>query len=210
MNLSSGRMRPMKKAEFLEALAQRLKGLPQGDIEKSLDYYSEMIEDRMEDGMTEEAAVAALGPLDEIANQIWMDTSLPKLIKSRTKRERDLRVWEIVLLVLGSPVWLPLLIAAIAVFFSLYIVLWSLVLVCYAVDLTFAVGTLAGLAGIAAALLASQPVQAALFLGAGLFCGGCAILLFFGCNQVTLGIARASKGLMLWLKARFVGKRGNQ
>ena len=200
----------MTKLEFLGTLAQRLNGLPQGDIEKSLDYYREMIDDRMEDGMTEEEAVEALGPIDEIARQIWMDTSLPKLIKSRAKREGDLRVWEILLLVLGAPMWIPLLFAGVVVFLSLYIVLWSLVLVCYAVDFSFAVSALAGVAAIVGTLVTGQILQAVLYLGAVLFCGGCAILLFFGCNQVALAIARASKGLMLWLKARFVGKRGNQ
>lgn len=200
----------MTKAEFLGALAQRLNGLPLGDIEKSLDYYREMIDDRMEDGMSEEEAVAALGPVEEIARQIWMDTSLPKLIKSKAKREQDLRAWEIVLLVLGSPLWIPLLLAGVLIFLSLYLVLWSLVLVCYAVDLSFAVAALAGVAGIVGSLLSGLPIQAALWLGAGLFCGGGAILLFFGCNQITLGIARASKGMMRWLKARFIGRRGNQ
>ena len=38
----------MKKQEFLRALWNKLSELPKEDIETSLDYYAEMIEDRME------------------------------------------------------------------------------------------------------------------------------------------------------------------
>ena len=38
---------------------------------------------------------------------------------------RQLKAWEIVLLVLGSPLWLSLGLAAIAVIFAFYVVLWS-------------------------------------------------------------------------------------
>ena len=43
----------MTKQEFLRELWNRLTELPQEDVEKSLDYYSEMIDDRVEDGLTE-------------------------------------------------------------------------------------------------------------------------------------------------------------
>ena len=56
----------------------------------------------------------------------------------------DPRRWLIVLLALGSPIWLSLLIAAAAVVLSLYIVLWSLILSLWAVELSLAVAALAG------------------------------------------------------------------
>lgn len=54
----------MKKQEFLDALRVGLTG--SGDAEEVLDFYREMIEDRMEDGMEEEAAVEQLGSVEEI------------------------------------------------------------------------------------------------------------------------------------------------
>ena len=60
----------MNKKAFLWALMDGLSGLPMEDIERSLDYYSEMIDDRMEDGLSEEEAVAAMGPVKEICAQI--------------------------------------------------------------------------------------------------------------------------------------------
>ena len=98
----------MNKYEFLGRLRERLVGLPPKDIEKSLDYYAEIIADRVEDGMSEEEAVAALGTLDEIVAQILEDTPLPKLVKEKVRPKRALRTWEILLIVLGFPLWLPL------------------------------------------------------------------------------------------------------
>ncbi len=47
----------MNKEEFLKTLERLLKGLPKQENQKMLDYYAEMIEDRMEEGMSEENAV---------------------------------------------------------------------------------------------------------------------------------------------------------
>ena len=56
----------MNKQEFLDRLRKGLSGLPQAEREERLLFYSEMIDDRMEEGLTEEEAVAALGSLEEI------------------------------------------------------------------------------------------------------------------------------------------------
>ena len=49
----------MGKQEFLAQLRKGLQGLPQEDIEERLTFYSEMIDDRMEEGLSEEEAVSA-------------------------------------------------------------------------------------------------------------------------------------------------------
>ena len=51
----------MTKLQFLLALHDKLTGLPRDEVEERLNFYSEMIEDRMEDGLSEEEAVAAIG-----------------------------------------------------------------------------------------------------------------------------------------------------
>ena len=56
----------MLKQEFLAQLRDALCGLPQRDIDERLTFYSEMIDDRMEEGLSEEEAVAAVGSVDEI------------------------------------------------------------------------------------------------------------------------------------------------
>ncbi|MGN0968801.1 MAG: DUF1700 domain-containing protein [Oscillospiraceae bacterium] len=196
----------MNKQQFLAAIGEQIQSLPPGDVEKSLDYYCEMIDDRMEDGLSEEEAVAALGSPEEIAAQILMETPLPKLVKAKLKPSRALKAWEIVLLVLGSPVWLPLLLAAGIIVLAVYIVLWAVIVVLYAVDLSFAAAAVGGIAGLFLLLYGGIPVQAVLFLGGGLVCAGLAILLFFAFNQVTRCLIGLSKMPVHWIKGRFIGK----
>ena len=44
----------MKKQTFLDMLKKRLSGLPKQEIAERLTFYNEMIDDRMEEGMSEE------------------------------------------------------------------------------------------------------------------------------------------------------------
>ena len=60
----------MTKAEFLEQIKAKIAHLPYEDLRKNLDFYSEMIEDRMEEGLTEEEAVATMEPPEVIAAKI--------------------------------------------------------------------------------------------------------------------------------------------
>lgn len=60
----------MNKQEFLAALRAGLSGLSQEDLQRTLDFYAEIIDDCMEDGMTEAEAVVAVGPLDEILSHL--------------------------------------------------------------------------------------------------------------------------------------------
>ena len=135
----------MNKQAFLAQLRKGL--LPEDDIDERLTFYSELIDDRMEDGIPEETAVHETGTVDELVSQIVADIPLGKLVKEKITPKKRPKAWEIVLLVLGSPVWLPLLIAAFAVMLSLYVVLWSVIIVLWAAFVSFAA---CGPAGIAA------------------------------------------------------------
>lgn len=196
----------MNKQEFLTAIRSRLYGLPQSDLQKSLDYYSEMIDDRMEDGLSEEEAVKALGSIDEIVQQILMETPLPALVKEKTRPSRRIKGWEIALLILGSPIWLPLLFAALVVILAVVAVCWCAILVLYIADLCFATGTVAGVVCAGVFIWSGYPVQAVILLGAGLICLGLTILWFFVCNKIVSLTLRANKWIMLRVKSRFIRK----
>jgi uncharacterized membrane protein len=60
----------MTKLKFLLELEKKLSALSQEDIEERLTFYSEIIEDRVEEGISEEDAVAPIGNIEEIAAQI--------------------------------------------------------------------------------------------------------------------------------------------
>ena len=95
----------MNKQEFLGALRRGLLGLTEEDIENSVEFYSEMIDDRIDEGMSEDEAVADIGSANEVIQQILSEASLTKLVKRKVKKNRSLKGWEIVLLIAGSPVW---------------------------------------------------------------------------------------------------------
>lgn len=196
----------MTKLEFLAALRERLSGLPLEDIEKSVEYYSEMIEDRMEDGVAEEAAVEAIGSVDGIAAGILADSSSPKPAKTRGNQKRQRKTWKIVLLVLGSPVWLPLLLAAAIILLSVYIVLWSVVVVFYAAAVTLGAAAVAGVFGMISLGISGGIAQGLLFLGAGLLCAGLAILWFQLSNLTAKGVLLLGKRMFVGIKRRFIGK----
>ena len=60
----------MTKQEFLTALERALSKLPHAEVQQAIAFYDEAISDRVEDGMSEDDAVASLGDVDEIARQI--------------------------------------------------------------------------------------------------------------------------------------------
>ncbi len=184
----------MLKYEFLANLQKRLDNLPVADRQKTLDYYAEMIDDRIEDGLPEEEAVAAIGAPAEIATQILGDPSLvettaseKKGISATTPRKKR-AAWEIVLLIAGSPVWVPLLAAAAIILLAVIIVLASLVIALWAIDLALSA------TGVALLLLSPFHFASGAFwssltcVGTGLFAVGLAIFLFHGCKQATFGV----------------------
>lgn len=196
----------MNKNEFLTALRGRLNGLPEEDIIKSMDYYGEMLDDRIEDGMSEEEAVEALGSIEDIMSEILSAVSLPKLVKEKVKPKRALKAWEIVLLILGAPLWIPLVAAVLITVLSIYLSIWSIIISLYAVDLSVAVSGLVCI-GVAVALLFNgQLIPCGVVFGTGLVCMGLSILLFLGFNLITKGILWVSKKALLGVKGWFVKK----
>lgn len=125
----------MTKQEFLKQLEKALGALPKNEIDKSLLYYSEIIDDSIEEGLTEAQAVNRLESVDVISQRILYETPLPVLISSRMKNKNN---WtNALLIVLGFPLWFPLLVSAAAVLLSLYVSVWSVFISFFAVIVAF-------------------------------------------------------------------------
>lgn len=200
----------MRKQEFLEKLRNGLSGLPQYDIEERLTFYSEMIDDRMEEGLTEEAAVCEIGAVEDVVSQIISETPLSKLVKEKVKPKRSFQAWEIVLLVLGSPIWLSLLAAVFLVVLAVYIVIWSAVILLWAVEVSLAACSIGGLLSPIIYIFQGNGLGMVAMLGAGICCAGLMILLFFGCMAVSKGILMLTKKIVFRIKTVFVGKEDVQ
>ena len=196
----------MSKQEFLMQLRKGLSGLPKDDIDERLTFYSEMIDDRMEDGIPEENAVSEIGNVDEIISQIIADIPLGKLVKEKITTKKKMKAWEIVLLVLGSPIWLSLLIAAFAVILSLYVVLWSVIIVLWAAFASFVACGLAGIAAGAYFAIGGNVLTGIAMIGAGIVCAGLSVFMFFGCKAATKGIMNLTKKLAIRIKNCFIKK----
>lgn len=194
----------MTKREFLEEMRGRLAQLPQDEVEKQLAYYAELVDDMMEDGILEERAVEKLGDAAKIAQTVLQETPLHMLVKSRVKPGGGWTALSIVLLVLGAPIWLPIVLALFAVLLAVYLVIWSVVVVLFAAVLAIA---LCGLALIVAIFLfpAMLPLKILSF-GAGLALAGLSILAFFGALAAAKGLLRLTVIIARGIKSLFIRK----
>ncbi len=196
----------MLKQEFLNALREKLSGLPQADIEERLTFYAEMIDDRMEEGLSEEKAVEAIGSVDEVVSQIVAETPLTKIVKEKIRPKRRMRAWEIVLLVLGFPLWFPLLITAFVLILVFYIVLWTLVICLWTIEIALWASALACAVGAVGLFITKQPIPAFGAIGAAMVLAGLSIFLFFACKAATVGTVKLAGKIVHGVKSLFVGR----
>jgi uncharacterized membrane protein len=204
-------MKTMRKQEFMDRLREKLSDLPIAETEERLGFYEEMIDDRMEEGLSEEEAVAAIGSPDEIAAQIIEEIPLKKIVKEKIKPKRKLSVLEIVLLVVGFPLWFPLLIVVpFSVIASLYATLWSVIVSLWAVFGSL-IGSAAGvLVGGVCFIAVGYMPSGIVLIGASLFCAGLSVFLFFGCKAATKGTVWLTKRIALGIKNLFIRKEKAQ
>ena len=116
----------MTRAEYLARLRECLALMPAEEREAQLAYYEELFDDMLEDGMREAEVCERLGAPEDVAAELLAEIPMTTLVKSRVKAGGKPSALTIALLVLGAPLWLPLLIAAFAILFSLLITLWAL------------------------------------------------------------------------------------
>lgn len=196
----------MNKQAFLSELRKRLSGLPKDELEERLTFYSDMIDDRIEDGIAEDTAIAELGSADEVVSQVIADVPLAKLVKEKIRPKRKMKAWEVVLLILGSPIWLPLLLATAAVILAIYVCLWAIIIAFWSAFCAFVVSAIAGIARGIVLLFLGQGLNALAWIGAGLVCAGLSVFVFFGCKAATKGILKLTKRFAFWIKHLFVRK----
>ena len=115
----------MTKAEYLERLRACLEQMPPEERDRQLAYYEELLSDMIEDGMSEAEAVEHLGAPETVAAELMAEMPLATLVKNRVKAKGGWTALNIVLLVLGAPLWLPLLLAAAVILLALVITLWA-------------------------------------------------------------------------------------
>ena len=196
----------MTKVEFVKELKKQLKGLSETEINERINFYTEIIDDKIEEGMTEEEAVAGLGSIDDVVIEIAGETNLYKIIKNKMKPKRKLSALEVVLLILGFPLWFPLLVTALVLCLVGYILIWTLVIVMYSIELAFIVCFVAGIAAFVMSLLKGNFYLT--YLGTIIASLGLMILFFYVSKVVTVLTFRFTKKIVLNIK-KSIMTRGN-
>jgi uncharacterized membrane protein len=200
----------VKKYEFLAELERQLDGLAPEDIKASLDYYAEMIDDRVDDGMTEEKAIDSIGTPTEAAARMLEDMPVSKLVRARVKSKKSLGALGITLIIIGSPIWASLAIAALAIIisvaavaFAAWVSIWSVFVALAGV----AVGCTLGFPFVIINNGAGLGIAA---LGVGLFAGGLAIFTFIGCVALSKRLGRGIVKLLAFIKRKIIRKEAVQ
>ena len=185
----------MTRDEFLGRLGELLACLPADQVRETQEFYAEAIADRMEDGMGEEEAVAAMGAPGEVAEAVLDDLpAVPRAI-ARTRRRSTTLLW--VLTIVGSPVWVPLLLAFAAVAVTVYVCIWILALCVWIVAVALGGAGMVELVFAACGVVIGHVPYALASAGMGLGLVGVALFVGAGAWAVSRQIARLSA---LWAR----------
>ena len=195
----------MTKQLFLNELSAALHGLPREERYRTLSYYDELIDDRVEDGQSEEDAVESLGSPEQIAREILGEEEPP--VSTGTGR----KVWMIILLVLGFPFWGSLLLAAAIVLMCVYICLFLPAFVLGVMTLAFLAGALIGVVGTPFLIwdvgLLTGGLPAGLFqLGMSVALLGLAVLSALGFYFTGKATVKAGRAIWRWIRRSFAKK----
>lgn len=197
----------MTKEVFLRELERGLHQLPADEINRRKAYYEELLADMMEDGISEEDAVAKLGDLSEIINEILRDTPLPTLVKTRLHPKHGWTVAAITIAILGSPIWVSLLFALIVTVGAMILAFFSVIL---ALFLTVIALALAGVMVIihGFGLFAANIGLAVFSIGTGLIMLGLVCLSFLAAKYASIGLYRGGRWLVRSAKGLLIKKEG--
>ena len=164
----------MNKTEFLNELDICLKRMQKKEREKFITYYDEMIADYIEDGMAEEDAVQKVGSPDAVAKEILSEADTIILPIPNINNKAVLTI----LLILGFPLWGSLLLAALLMILSVYIVLWCIPLATGMSAFTFFAVSLVSIIGAPFVMVSGFSVGITQ-LGLGIASFGLSVLLAF-------------------------------
>ena len=197
----------MNKEQFLKALQEALKRLPMEERLRTVSYYGELIDDRIENGENEYAVIESLGSVAGIAGDILGEEGKYPFPKSPGPGAGT-----IILLVLGFPLWGTFLLVGMVLLLVLFILLFVPVLVLGSVALAGLAAALLGLVGTPFLALEVGPAgfPSVLFqIGLSIAALGLGILSAVGLVYTAKGTARAAKSIWLSCTSLFRKRRGS-
>ena len=202
----------MNKEEFLFTLRQKLEAQSVANIDNMIDFYDEMICDRIEDGMSEEEAISAMDPIDKIVSEAVLDKTIPVLVKEKVEKSRKTAkakgtqgLW-IALAIIGFPIWFPLAITFGTLLFGIYLIIWILIICLFILLASIGAGALGGLILLPYGVIKGAIGWPAILLGIGsfLFLGGLVVLLWKPICSCAVAFGKLAKRFVLSIKKLFV------
>lgn len=189
----------MNKEEFLSTLKRDLlkTKVSRGEVEKSLAFYDEAIDDRIETGLDETVAIGQMGNIDTIVSRIVAD--IPPVPRAMAKAGTGNKVLNIVLLAIGSPIWVSIALALASCVLAVYVSLWAVVVSLWACVLTFFLCTPAGIIGCVLGFMQNAPESALFMLGSGLGTCGLGIFSFLGVRIVSIQLVGITRRFARWV-----------
>lgn len=175
----------MTRDEFMGKLDLALSHVKDNERRDTLDYYREMIDDLVESGLDEEEAVSRMEDVESIAASFVTEE-----ISDSDKKKSALKT---TLLILGSPIWISLLLAFLSCAFALLAALVAVAIALVVAE--FAIGLSGAAMFIATIPIAIQNAASGAFV--------------FGCGCILLGIAMLAYAPLrkLILKTLVLAKR---
>lgn len=168
----------MDKKQFINLLRRKLKRFNVADIEETISYYEELIYEKMQEGLSENQAVASLGDPHEVASSMAVDM----VAKSKTT---GVNAALILLGAMSTPILLPILLV-LAVLYFVVIVVWG------TLAFSFGFAAIASLVGAVGSLIIPGEIATKLFsTGIGLIsfvmCGAiCYVVVKYGLKLLNI------------------------
>ena len=109
----------MTEKEYLKELKRNLSALKRSDRNSLIEFYKEMIEDKIENGKTEREAA------DVVAKRTLAEYGIDE---EELSKQKKISGTTLALVIIGSPLWIPLAIAALAVVLAVAISILAVII----------------------------------------------------------------------------------
>jgi uncharacterized membrane protein len=164
--------------------------------------------------LSSETQLAVAGHIDNCeacrAKYRQMAEGVPKSKAENKDKAMPLKRFylHLTLIILGFPVWFPILAALFAVALSLYVAIWAVVIALWSIPLSLGATALAGIAGAIIAFVSGLPGVGVFTAGCAILCGGLAVLFFFPCLLLSKQVIRFTVFLIKKLARLITGRKG--
>lgn len=198
----------MNKEEFLNDLKSKLNSLPEEEKEKTINYYNEIIDDRIETGMSEEEATSQMESIQIIAERL-----LPKGDDKKTTSEKIFGfidnffakhgyLFVLAILVFSFPLWSPVVLGILTFVATVFLLLFAMI----------ALGAVASIValGIAISFITQSLLSALSALGVSMFLVGITILITIGTTKLISKVSNFCKGVYKSIKERSEKRRNSR